>query len=153
MGTLTQVREAARLSRLRIFRKGPGIYKLCTLVGDTVVEGSLVTLEQHIRGEAPPNTQDSYFTSPEWFVLRERGAAVYLEYIESFAWKSLRQEALQRDKTCRTCDSSNRLQVHHRKYPRRWRDDSVNNLIVLCYDCHKAIHAPRLGRGAGHLQE
>lgn len=66
----------------------------------------------------------------------------YEQYIASSKWKKLRDQAVERDKICQTCgdDGTNhRLEVHHRKYPKEWDEDSLDHLITLCAECHDAI--------------
>ena len=143
MNELTRLREIARRRRLLLSHDKMGAYSLTTRAGDPIITGTLEVVEERLGLRATVVTMAPYFRSPEWLLLREQGAAAYQEYIESPAWKTLRQKALARDRTCRTCDSTQRLQVHHRKYPHRWKDDHVRHLIVLCYRCHEAIHASR----------
>jgi 5-methylcytosine-specific restriction endonuclease McrA len=64
---------------------------------------------------------------------------IYEDYIASKEWQKLRKEVLKRDKCCRTCGSEERLEAHHWKYPKYFKDDVIENLITLCFDCHEAI--------------
>jgi len=65
----------------------------------------------------------------------------YEDYIASPEWRSLRQKILERDcHQCRTCCSTEVLEVHHRTYDRLGHEDS-DDLITLCHDCHEAITA------------
>ena len=66
----------------------------------------------------------------------------YQEYIGSLPWRSLRAAALERDgHRCRTCDASDGLEVHHRRYPPpgRWDLDDISALTTLCNACHLCI--------------
>lgn len=64
----------------------------------------------------------------------------YEDYIASAGWKRLRLDAIARDGgRCRTCNTDQDLEVHHRRYPREWQDDSLDNLTTLCRDCHETI--------------
>ena len=66
----------------------------------------------------------------------------YCTYMQSASWRRLRLQALTRDKfRCRICDSSNDLEVHHRRYPRRsrWDLDCVDALTTLCNVCHLGV--------------
>ena len=57
------------------------------------------------------------------------------------SYRKLRAEVLQRDGwRCQTCGSSDRLQVHHIRSRGRLGDDTDENLITLCADCHGSIH-------------
>src|ERR1700754_1790214 len=70
------------------------------------------------------------------------GREGYEDYIASPRWRRLRAKALERDgHSCRLCDSSESLEVHHRRYPPagRWALDHVKHLTTLCADCHEAV--------------
>lgn len=41
---------------------------------------------------------------------------------------------------CRFCKVKTNLHAHHIKYRSQGGDDSIDNLITLCENCHKAIH-------------
>lgn len=63
-------------------------------------------------------------------------------YIGSNLWRSLRLEAIARDKyRCSLCDSPDDLEVHHRRYPPfgRWDLDCLEALTTLCHDCHACV--------------
>lgn len=50
---------------------------------------------------------------------------------------------LQRDNyQCRSCGAGgmNTLHIHHIKYRSRGGDDTEDNLITLCFRCHKKLH-------------
>lgn len=63
-------------------------------------------------------------------------------YLKSEDWKSFRKEVLQKQyHTCRLCRSKGfALDVHHLKYKRLW-DATVQDVKVLCRDCHNKVHA------------
>jgi HNH endonuclease len=42
---------------------------------------------------------------------------------------------------CQACGSLRGLEVHHIQRRSQSGDDSEGNLITLCSDCHRAIHA------------
>ena len=57
------------------------------------------------------------------------------------SYRKLRTEVLQRDGwRCQTCGRPDRLQVHHIRSRGRLGDDTDENLITLCADCHSDIH-------------
>jgi HNH endonuclease len=64
----------------------------------------------------------------------------YPDYLQTPEWAERRRAALSRaEQACQTCGGHGRLHVHHRTYERRgeeWADD----LVVLCEDCHLAVH-------------
>ena len=72
----------------------------------------------------------------------------YEDYIASPAWRRLRQEAVDRDRTCRLCDAppeEARLEVHHRRYPPRgeWHLDCLDAL-QSCLNVGTLSGAPKL---------
>ena len=64
----------------------------------------------------------------------------------NYGFASSREHALCRDKyTCQVCKAKNtKLEVHHIKYRSRGGTDDLDNLITLCADCHKKVHAEKL---------
>jgi 5-methylcytosine-specific restriction endonuclease McrA len=61
------------------------------------------------------------------------------------SYRKLRTEVLERDGwRCQYCGSSVRLQVHHIRSRSRLGDDTDENLITLCANCHDDIHLNRL---------
>lgn len=64
----------------------------------------------------------------------------YKKYLQTPHWKCVRKEALQRSRfRCQLCNSSDRLQVHHRTYDRRGCEEP-NDVITLCRPCHAKFH-------------
>lgn len=64
----------------------------------------------------------------------------YLAYLKSARWDELRTERIKMDNfQCRLCGNPNQLHVHHLYYPETLGTETVNDLITLCADCHKAI--------------
>lgn len=64
----------------------------------------------------------------------------YKKYLQSKKWKDKRNKVLERDRhACRVCNSSNRLNVHHRTYERLGKE-YLNDLTTLCEDCHMLFH-------------
>lgn len=56
-------------------------------------------------------------------------------------YQKLRQEILRRDGwRCQFCGRREDLQVHHIESRGRLGNDSEENLITLCADCHRAVH-------------
>ena len=57
------------------------------------------------------------------------------------AYRKLCQEVLKRDRwRCQRCGSIDQLQVHHIQPRSRLGDDTAENLIALCVECHRKIH-------------
>ena len=61
----------------------------------------------------------------------------------NYGYLSRRSAILHRDNyTCQCCGKKNcRLEVHHIKFRRNGGTDDEENLITLCEDCHKGVHA------------
>ena len=61
----------------------------------------------------------------------------------NYGYSSRREAILHRDNyTCQCCGKKNcRLEVHHIKFRRNGGTDDEENLITLCEDCHKSVHA------------
>ena len=61
----------------------------------------------------------------------------------NYGYSSRRSAILHRDNyTCQCCGKKNcRLEVHHIKFRRDDGTDDEENLITLCEDCHKGVHA------------
>jgi 5-methylcytosine-specific restriction endonuclease McrA len=56
-------------------------------------------------------------------------------------YRALRKQVLERDGwSCQWCGSLRNLEVHHRTFRSRLGDDTAENLITLCADCHRAEH-------------
>jgi 5-methylcytosine-specific restriction endonuclease McrA len=70
--------------------------------------------------------------------LRPRGPRLRLD---PDSYRKLRAEVLERDGwRCQYCGSSDRLEVHHIRSRSLLGDDTNENLITLCVDCHGDIH-------------
>ena len=61
----------------------------------------------------------------------------------NYGYFSRREAILHRDNyTCQCCGKKNcRLEVHHIKFRSNGGTDDEENLITLCKDCHKGVHA------------
>jgi 5-methylcytosine-specific restriction endonuclease McrA len=60
------------------------------------------------------------------------------------SYEQLRRELLRRDGwRCQSCGSAENLQIHHKEFRSRCGNDSEENLITLCADCHNSIHQGR----------
>jgi len=67
----------------------------------------------------------------------------YSEYLKSSSWKELRKLAYQRsNNSCDFCGNT-AAAVHHVKYPKKYSDDCLDNLIVVCKKCHELTHGLR----------
>ena len=64
----------------------------------------------------------------------------------NYGYANAREHALVRDKyTCQCCGRKNcRVEAHHIKFRSDGGSDTLENLITLCEDCHKAIHLGKI---------
>jgi 5-methylcytosine-specific restriction endonuclease McrA len=61
--------------------------------------------------------------------------------LDPAAYEALRQRILRRDGwRCQSCGTMANLEVHHKQFRSQTGDDSEENLITLCDQCHKLIH-------------
>jgi 5-methylcytosine-specific restriction endonuclease McrA len=61
--------------------------------------------------------------------------------LHSESYKKLCRDVLQRDGwKCQFCGSVENLQIHHKKFRSHFGDDSEQNLITLCANCHSWAH-------------
>ena len=57
------------------------------------------------------------------------------------SYRELHQQILRRDGwRCQLCGSMQNLEVHHLRFRSRCGDDSEENLITLCAECHVRVH-------------
>lgn len=62
--------------------------------------------------------------------------------------EAVRRRVLERDnEQCQLCGTSgeNRLQVHHVTYRSQGGTHTEDNLVTLCWVCHRAVHEGRAG--------
>jgi 5-methylcytosine-specific restriction endonuclease McrA len=59
-------------------------------------------------------------------------------------YRELHQQILRRDGwRCQLCGSMQNLEVHHMRFRSHGGDDSEQNLITLCAECHARVHQTR----------
>ena len=64
----------------------------------------------------------------------------YKEYLKTEDWKFAKNSVLVFwDHRCMICNSTKKLQVHHRTYERVGREQ-MNDLVPLCESCHTLFH-------------
>jgi 5-methylcytosine-specific restriction endonuclease McrA len=64
--------------------------------------------------------------------------------LDAVSYENLRQQVLRRDGwRCQACGTMSNLEVHHKEFRSHSGDDSEENLITLCVDCHEEMHLPR----------
>ena len=65
----------------------------------------------------------------------------YEKYLQTEHWKKQKQLVKERDKICQKCGSTQNLHVHHKSYKNLWiAEEEINDLVLLCKDCHEAEH-------------
>ena len=64
----------------------------------------------------------------------------------NYGYTNAREHALVRDKyTCQYCGKKNcRVEAHHIIFKSKGGGDTLENLITLCEDCHKAVHLGKI---------
>jgi ATP-dependent DNA helicase RecQ len=61
--------------------------------------------------------------------------------LDAKSFQSLRRSVLKRDGwRCQSCGSCAGLEVHHIMPRSRLGHDAEENLITLCWECHRKIH-------------
>jgi len=46
------------------------------------------------------------------------------------------------DRLCQACGAMRNLEVHHKIFRSQTGEDTEQNLITLCFDCHAQAHLP-----------
>lgn len=65
------------------------------------------------------------------------------EYMNSRKWEDLRRKALKRaDYKCELCNAPYKA-VHHIRYPQKYKEDHIDNLLAVCERCHARLHGIR----------
>ena len=61
--------------------------------------------------------------------------------LDPVSYEDLRQQVLRRDDwRCQSCGTMSNLEVHHKQFRSHSGDDSEQNLITVCSDCHLILH-------------
>jgi 5-methylcytosine-specific restriction endonuclease McrA len=61
--------------------------------------------------------------------------------LDPASYEELRQQILRRDGwRCQLCGALSNLEVHYKEFRSQSGDDSEENLITLCAECHARIH-------------
>lgn len=79
----------------------------------------------------------------QWDAGRWERSEAYRDYLLTPEWKAKRNLVLRRaNGRCEGCGIADAEEVHHMKYPKRWGDEFLFDLVALCVPCHRRIHAP-----------
>lgn len=57
-------------------------------------------------------------------------------YLETKRWQTLRKQVLDRDKACVRCGATQQLHVDHKQYAEHFGNETIDDLQVLCANCH-----------------
>ena len=69
------------------------------------------------------------------------------DYMKTYVWQNIRREVFKRDGyKCVMCGASHPLNVHHVRYPTRWGEEKLEDLITVCDSCHAKIHSKEIKR-------
>lgn len=72
----------------------------------------------------------------------------FTTYQSNLLWEQLKQKVFDlKGRICSECDDTTHLDVHHVLPRHMWWKDEIDNLIVLCRDCHEDIHGYEIGTG------
>ena len=64
--------------------------------------------------------------------------------LDPVSYETLRQQVLRRDGwRCQSCGAMSNLEVHHNQFRSHSGQDSEENLITLCTQCHAHVHHRR----------
>lgn len=65
----------------------------------------------------------------------------YERYLASPMWRSKRAKVIERDENkCTVCGATEKLEVHHRWYPRVLGEEELYELVTYCAACHDIAH-------------
>lgn len=68
----------------------------------------------------------------------------YNEYMQSSQWRQIRATMLSKYGKCQLCGSTSNLEVHHNSYEHIGDEmNHLEDLVVLCRDCHSSFHSKR----------
>lgn len=68
----------------------------------------------------------------------------YQDYLQTIKWKRIRNRKLSEIPFCQVCGATNHLEVHHCTYAHICDEDNhMNDLTVLCHNCHSLFHSKR----------
>lgn len=71
------------------------------------------------------------------------GKLRYAHFLETPYWKAVKKMKLKKQRVCERCGTDRMLQVHHKTYFHHYDEHKwLEDLEVLCNDCHKAKHEP-----------
>jgi 5-methylcytosine-specific restriction endonuclease McrA len=100
--------------------------------------------EARIWDESPEGRAEQARLIARWRDDRRRRQTSYAEYLRSPWWQHISASAkTAAQHRCQGCGTGERLEVHHKTYSRRGREQ-LEDLEVLCHACHRAQHPDRV---------
>ena len=73
--------------------------------------------------------------------VRQQRKKEYERYLESDTWTDIRRRKLAEvGAKCAICGSRENITVHHIQYPKVYGSEEMEDLKVLCWNCHKEKH-------------
>lgn len=73
-------------------------------------------------------------------VIKELSDMCYTDYLKTPHWREKRKYVLEsKGRICIECGSTKKLDVHHLTY-KNFGDELMDDLVVICRDCHKKLH-------------
>lgn len=65
----------------------------------------------------------------------------YSDFLHSNEWRDIKNNLFSiRGKKCEKCESTVRIQVHHKHYNKPWGEEKPEDLLIVCETCHEKIH-------------
>ena len=65
--------------------------------------------------------------------------SLYIDYIQSDAWKLKRATIIKENARCAVCGYNKRLQLHHKHY-KTLCYETADDFVILCRACHAKLH-------------
>lgn len=86
--------------------------------------------------------ESSLFNTDEDKIAEHIKSLNYRDFLNTPYWKAVSAEKRRKAKyRCELCNNTGLLNVHHKTYEHHgYEKDYLNDLIVLCEDCHKKFH-------------
>lgn len=94
---------------------------------------------QNIYGDPVENFH--FLNKWDWYNYINIENLSYKEYLNSWYWKTIRNYIVVTRKRCELCNSTMKLNVHHKTYKHRgYESEYLEDLILLCNNCHAKFH-------------
>ena len=78
-----------------------------------------------------------------WNLIMPKHSQSYFDYIHSPQWQARSAECIRKaGYKCQQCGNIGKLEVHHKVY-KNLGNEKDDDLIAVCKQCHKEIHAQK----------